>query len=230
MLLALEHIEGPSLDALDADDVDEELLDAVWRQVEALHAGRLAHGALHARNILVTDLGPVLVDFGTAQESAGERLQAMDRAELLASLAPIAGSAATVASARRVIGPADLATALAYLQPLGLSKSTRKGMSKAQLKELRDDAAAAAGVEPPPLERLVRVKPKTLLTIAAHRGCLLRDAPAARQRRRQLRGDGVGELVVVARGRPAVLLHLPLLGDRPDRRGDGAACPSGRPC
>jgi len=170
MLLALEHVDGKSLDGLDGDDVDDELLDAVWRQVAALHGGRLAHGALHPRNILVTDLGPVLVDFGTAQESASERAQAMDRAELLASLAPIAGSAATIAAARRVIGTADLASALGYLQPLGLSKTTRKGISKAGLKELRDEAAAAAGVDPPPLERLVRVKPKTLLTIAAIAG------------------------------------------------------------
>jgi undecaprenyl-diphosphatase len=170
MVLALEHVDGPTIDQLDADDVDDELLDAVWHQVATLHAARLSHGALHASNILVSPLGPVLVDFGTAQESASPRLQALDRAELLASLTRIAGPDATVASARRVIGPDDLATALGFLQPLGLSVSTRKGMSKSQLKALRDEAAAAAGVEPPPLERLVRVKPKTLLMVAALAG------------------------------------------------------------
>jgi undecaprenyl-diphosphatase len=94
----------------------------------------------------------------------------MDRAELLASLAKLVGPAPAIASALRTIGPSDLATTLGFLQPLGLSASTRHGFSKAQLKSLREDVAAATDVELPPLERLVRVKPKTLLTIAALAG------------------------------------------------------------
>jgi undecaprenyl-diphosphatase len=170
MALALEHVDGRRLDELDATELDADLLDAVWREVGRLHAGRLAHRALHPSNVVVGERGPVLIDFGAAQESASPRLQAMDRAELLASLAKVAGPAPAIASALRTIGPSDLATTLGFLQPLGLSASTRHGFSKAQLKSLREDVAAATDVELPPLERLVRVKPKTLLTIAALTG------------------------------------------------------------
>jgi glycosyltransferase 2 family protein len=170
MVLAIEHVDGLRLDDLDPAALDDGLLDQVWRQVATLHAGRLAHRALHASNILVTAGGVVLVAFGTARESAEPRLQALDRAELLASLAPLAGTGPTVAAAARVLPVDDLASALAYLQPLGLSASTRKRISKAQLRELREAVVAATGVDPPPLERLVRVRPKTLLTIAAMAG------------------------------------------------------------
>lgn len=170
MVLALEHIDGRCLDELDRDELGDDLLDAVWDEVATLHAGRLAHRALHARNIIVSDLGPVLVDFGSAREGAGTTPQAMDRAELLASLAPRAGAEATIASALRVIGPEALASALGYLQPLALSASTRRAISRSGLNQLREEAAAAAGIELPPLERLVRVKPKTVLTIAALTG------------------------------------------------------------
>ncbi|MET0727779.1 MAG: flippase-like domain-containing protein [Acidimicrobiales bacterium] len=170
MVLALEHVQGRTLDALEPGELDEDLLDAVWREAATLHAGRLAHRALHASNIMVRDHLPVLVDLGAAQESAGPRLQALDRAELLASLVPLAGADAAVGSARRVIGPDGLATALPYLQPLALSASTRRTLSKPALAQLREAAAAAAGIELPPLERLVRVRPKTLLTIAALAG------------------------------------------------------------
>ena len=51
--LALECIDGQLLDELPPDQIDDALLDAVWREVATIHAARLAHGALRAGNILV---------------------------------------------------------------------------------------------------------------------------------------------------------------------------------
>ena len=122
------------------------------------------------RNILVTDLGPVLVDFGTAQESAQPPAPG-DRPRRAARLAgPVRRRRRdhrVRSTGHRARRPRLRARLPPTARPLEVDP---KGISKAQLKQLRDDAAAAAGVEPPPLERLVRVKPKTLLTIAALAG------------------------------------------------------------
>ena len=105
-----------------------------------------------------------LIDFGFAEESADRRLQAIDRAELLASLAVLVGADARGrVGARGSSAPTTLAAAMPYLQPLALSAATRKQASKALLQELRDDDRRRdrqrAAV---PLERLVRVRPRTL--------------------------------------------------------------------
>ena len=114
------------MDQLTADEIGADLLDRVWEQVDRMHRARLAHRSLRAANILVTADGPVIIDFGFGTESAGERAQAIDRAELLVSLATLVGTEPVLASATRTIGPDELATAAPYLQPLALSAATRK--------------------------------------------------------------------------------------------------------
>ncbi len=169
MALALEDIAGPRLDSLEAAEIDDEILDATWREVAMLHRARIAHRSLRAANVLVRAERPVLIDFGFAEESSTPRMQAIDRAELVASLALLVGPDRAVASARRVLGEADLGTAAPYLQPLALSAATRRQQSKAVLGGLRS-AVTPATAEAVPLERLVRVRPRTLLTIAALTG------------------------------------------------------------
>lgn len=167
MVLALEYVDGRRLDELTADEVDDRLLDATWSEVVALHGRRMAHRALRAANVLVGADGPVIIDLGFGEESATERMQAIDRAELLASLAVLISADRAVASAARVVGPAALAATVPYLQPLALSAATRKQTSKSLLTDLRAAVAAASGEEPAPLERLIRVRPRTLFMIAA---------------------------------------------------------------
>ena len=168
--LALECIDGELLDALPPDQIDDALLDAVWREVATIHAARLAHRALRAGNILVGAGRPTIIDLSFGEESATPRSQAIDRAELLASLAALVGPERALAAAARVLDSDDLATALPYLQPLALSASTRHQVSKGLLTELRTGTAEVTGEEVPPLERLVRVRPRTLMTVAVLTG------------------------------------------------------------
>src|SRR4029450_4808517 len=109
--------------------------------------------------VLAPATGPVVIDLGFAEESASPRVQAIDRAELLASSAELVGSPRAIASAprvratarpellassaelvgspraiasaTRVIGPDAVASAVPFLQPLGLSASTRRRVSSA---------------------------------------------------------------------------------------------------
>jgi undecaprenyl-diphosphatase len=165
MVLAMERVDGRLLDELDATEIDAALLDAVWEEVALLHRARFAHRVLRAGNIMVAGGQPRLIDMDFAKEAASPRLQAIDRAELLTSLAAIVGVDTAVASAARVLTPADLAAATPFLQPLALSAATRKQASKAMLGELRSQIAAVTGAEPLPLERLIRVRPRTLMMI-----------------------------------------------------------------
>jgi glycosyltransferase 2 family protein len=170
MVLAMEDMRGRPLDTLTPEELTADVLDGVWRETNRLHAAGLAHRALRAGNILVPDDGPVIVDLGGAEAPAEPRLQAIDRAELLVSLAELVGADRATATAAAVLTPDELAAAAPYLQPLALSTATRKRASKSLLKELRDDVAAATGHEPEPLERLVRVRARTVLMIATLTG------------------------------------------------------------
>ncbi len=167
MVLVMEHVGGMPLDADSAADVDGDVLSAAWREARTLHDHRLAHRSLRAANILVDDGRPVVIDLSAGVESAPPRLQAIDRAELLASLAVLVGPERAIASAAATLASDDLASSMPYLQPLGLSAATRKRASKSMLRELRSGVAAATGHEEAPLERLVRVRPRTLLMITA---------------------------------------------------------------
>ena len=171
MALAMEDVDGRLLEELSADEIDDGLLDDLWAQVAKMHAAQLGHRALRTGNILVDTHGrPVIIDFDFGHESATPRQQAIDRAELLASLAVQVGPDRAVASAARHVGSMDLAAAMPYLQPLALSAATRKPVNKAVLQQLRSGIAETTGQEPVPLERLVRVRPRTALTIAALAG------------------------------------------------------------
>jgi undecaprenyl-diphosphatase len=84
-------------------------------------------------------------------------------------LSALVGPDRVLASARAVVGETELAAAGPYLQPLALSTATRGQAPKTLLRDLRA-GVACADVESIPLERLVRVRPRTLLTIAALMG------------------------------------------------------------
>jgi glycosyltransferase 2 family protein len=170
VLLVQQHVAGETLDHLDAAQVDDWLLAAAWAQVAQLRAAGIAHRDLRGANVLVDPDGrPWLLDFGFAETSASGRWLAGDVAELLASLACVVGPDRAVHSAIGTLGIEVVAEALPLLQPAALAAATRADLKARPglLAELRERAAAAAGTEPPPLEPLTRVRPRTLLLLVA---------------------------------------------------------------
>jgi uncharacterized membrane protein YbhN (UPF0104 family)/tRNA A-37 threonylcarbamoyl transferase component Bud32 len=169
-LLAERPVDGTRLADVEPKKVTARVLNDAWRQVARLHAGRVSHGALNSRHLVLTSAQSVAIDdFERAGGAASEEREAADIAELLTSTAEIVGNDKAVAAALRGVGPERLAAALPFLQSAALShdlrahgRHARKEM-KDRLGALRDTAAAATATEVPPLQQLYRVNTTSLL-------------------------------------------------------------------
>ena len=167
------RVEGVSAADLDPAEVDRALLLDVWRQVQALHRDRIAHRNLGLAQVEVTpDHRAVLRGFDGAGIAASDRDLALDRAQLLVSTALVVGAATAVDVALAALGQHAVVTAMPYLQPLALPAPTRKAWrsNKEVLDALRGAVRHATGVEPASLARLDRIRPRTVVSIAALAG------------------------------------------------------------
>ncbi|HEV3067364.1 MAG TPA: hypothetical protein VGY50_05945, partial [Streptosporangiaceae bacterium] len=169
-LLVMEWVDGGSLDQA---QITDDLLVRLWAEVDKLHQAGIAHRSLRAANVMVSRDGlPRIADFSFSELAATRRQMDLDVAELLASLAPLAGEERAVTSAVTALGAPEVAQAVPLLQPLALSAGTRRAVARHDglLSRTRSAAATASGLENPELARLQRVRPQTLLAIAAVAG------------------------------------------------------------
>ena len=159
---------GRILADLEPADVDDASLEALWRDVATLHDADIAHGALSARSVLITDDGgPLLDDFAQASLGAGER-RPVDVVSLLFSLSALLGADRAVRTARAGLSDEKLSAALPFFQLPAVSRADRRGTSKPKglMKELRDLVADETGVEPPEQVKLRRVSIGSILMTA----------------------------------------------------------------
>ena len=169
-LLVMRWVDGSPLEQLPAGQVSDDLLIRLWADVDKLHKAGIAHRSLRAANVIVGQAGlPVIADFSFSELAATRRQMDLDVAELLASLATLAGEDRAVSAAAKVLGAEGGAPAVPLLQPLALSAGTRRAVARQDglLTRTRSAAAAASGLATPELVRVQRVRPRTLLTIAA---------------------------------------------------------------
>ena len=172
-LLVMERVDGSSLDRVPEQRISDMMLRELWIQVDGLHRARIAHRSLRAANVVVDRAcRPWIVDFSFSELDATQRQMALDVAELLASLATMTGADKAVGSAAAVIGPDGVAAAVPLLQPLALSAGTRRAVARHDglLTQTRVAAVAVGGREDQELARIQRVRPRTLLAIAAAAG------------------------------------------------------------
>ncbi|MFD4031751.1 YbhN family protein [Streptomyces sp. NPDC058637] len=126
VMLVYEHIGGRSLDAMEDEEITDELLRGAWRQVRALQSRRIAHRRLTGDAILVDRSGTVFVtDLRGGEIAAGDLILRMDVAQLLTTTGLRVGAERAVAGALAVLGPDAVADSLPLLQPIALSRSTR---------------------------------------------------------------------------------------------------------
>ncbi|MFI6505594.1 flippase-like domain-containing protein [Nonomuraea typhae] len=170
-LLAYEHLSTRPLDALAADEIDDDLLAQIWEQVELLRLQRLAHRRLTGDGIHVDGAGRVvLTDARSGEIAAGDLLLRLDIVQLLTYLALRVGPERSVASAARVVGEDALAAAMPLLQRIALTRQTRAALTKenkgllSAIREQIEQLQPQAKIEE---IRLERFRPKTLITIIA---------------------------------------------------------------
>jgi undecaprenyl-diphosphatase len=173
VMLVMDLVDGASLAEVPSEQITDELLERLWREVDCLHRAGIAHRSLHTTNVMVDgDAKPWIVDFSFSELGAGARSVDLDVAELLASLASQVGPERSVDSAVPLVGASGIAPAVPLLQPLALSASTRRAVASGDrtLARTRAAAAAAADVAPDELAPIKRVRGRTLLIIAVIAG------------------------------------------------------------
>lgn len=165
-VLVEERIPSRGLSSLSAAEMDDSLLHSIWEQVALLHRARIAHRDLRRGNIVVDQQGqPWLIDLGFSEAAASPRRIGQDVAELLASLASVAGPERAVRSASAALPPRELEAALPLLQPLALSSVTRSETRSAALRAIAEQVGALTSTPAPAPAPLSRVQPMAVLTL-----------------------------------------------------------------
>ncbi len=169
-LLAYERAAGDSLDRVDDEAIDDDVLRRIWQGVAQLRTRRIAHRDLRLANVMLAPDGrPWFIDFGFAEIAATDQMLDTDVAELLSSTALKVGVKRAVDAAVAVIGKPAVASAAPRIQPLALSTATRKSLVARKplcddLRRYAAEASDAGDIEPQDLQR---IKPRTVLTLVA---------------------------------------------------------------
>jgi uncharacterized membrane protein YbhN (UPF0104 family)/tRNA A-37 threonylcarbamoyl transferase component Bud32 len=168
-LLVVRQPDGEPLELSSPDQVSDDVLEDLCRQVERLHAAGISHGRLNASNVLVADGKPMLVDLSAATLGASASSLDMDVAELLVACTVLVGPKRTLDRAVAAGWTEAIGRALPYLQRAALTPHLRDlaRSHEVDLKELRSAAGAATRREVLEVVSLHRIRPRDVLLMVA---------------------------------------------------------------
>ncbi|MEO8698161.1 MAG: lysylphosphatidylglycerol synthase transmembrane domain-containing protein [Acidimicrobiales bacterium] len=166
-VLATHLVDAPTLAQLQASQVSDAQLDAMWHALIQLHSAGIAHSAIDGRQISILDGQIAFEDLSVAIASPDEATLAADRVQLLTTMAVSVGRERAIAAAQRNFGRDDLLATLPLLQRAVLTSRLERDVHNAHLKlaDLRADLASALDTEPPQLAQLLRVTWKHVAVI-----------------------------------------------------------------
>ena len=167
--IAEADIDGAPADR-HPDLLDHDTLADMWDQVRLLHRGRIAHRDLGVRRYRIDGARRSwLTGFRRARLVADDREQCLDIAQLLTDSAVHVAEDLAVQSAVDALGDERAARAIPFLQPLALPSATRRALKghPGLLDRLRDLVQQRTGAAEVPLERIERVRPRTVVTVVA---------------------------------------------------------------
>ena len=168
-LLVTRRPDLTPLEPASPEEVSDELLVELCREVARLHAAGISHGRLNAGNVIVVDGEPMLVDLSAATLGAPQTTLDIDVAELLVACCVLVGPERALRVAVEAGWSEPIARALPYLQRAALTPHLRDlaRTHEVGLGKLRAAAAAATGTAEPKIAPLHRVRLKDVLTMAA---------------------------------------------------------------
>jgi uncharacterized membrane protein YbhN (UPF0104 family) len=149
-------------------EIADDTLDDIFGQLMFLRDARIAHGRLSATTIVADAHGRAgFVDFRAASTVATDDQLNRDLAATLAVAAELAGPERALAAAVRIVPTEAVVGALPFLQRAALDSTSPRSLrhKKAVLNTLREQGAAAAGVEVPKLIEPRRLSWVTLLLV-----------------------------------------------------------------
>jgi undecaprenyl-diphosphatase len=161
-------VDGRPLSGMTSEQVDDDLLAEIWRDLARLADLHIAHHDLRAGNVLVdTDGHPRIRNFTFGRVGGPSSQKGQDVAEMLVSLTSVVGPGRSVDSAVKYLDRDTLEEALPYLQWLALHRRIRGQCSdpRAVVTELRERLAERLGVPVPSFRSPVR--PSTLAMLVA---------------------------------------------------------------
>ncbi len=163
MILAYEALDGRSLDSIAADELTDDVLIGIWRQVSILRDHGIAHRDLRLANVFLDSEGiPWIIDFGFSELAASDLLLNNDIAELITSSALLVGAERAVRCALDALGPDAVAAATPRVQPEALSGATHSALTERSDgldRRIREEIARATGHPMAPLDRVYRLRP-----------------------------------------------------------------------
>lgn len=168
MLLAYDLVDGRSIDGLTDEEITDEMMAGVWRQIRILREHRIAHRDLRRANVFAgADGTPWLIDFGFSEVAVDDNLLDADVAQMLASFVVVAGAERTVRAAVDVLGPDAVGASPHRLQIGALSGATQSALkdSKGLLAQLQDEVISQCDVAQVEFDQLDRVSKKTILMV-----------------------------------------------------------------
>ncbi len=148
---------------------DAQLAD-LWTSVGRLHARQVTHRGLAPHTIGTDDAGQVVLPIATGGTAFATDLQVnVDRAQLLATCAVLAGPERAVAAAREALGQAGLLAVLPVLQPVVLPGGLRRDLNHDPelLDAVREQVQGATSGPVPELARLERIRPRAIMSVVA---------------------------------------------------------------
>ncbi len=150
------------------DDIDDDVLDALWTEVHKLHRAGVSHGSIDAVHFWFDSAGALeLMGFADAAiRPTGDQIH-QDVAAMLVMTTMGVGADRAIASARRNVGDDALKEMLPLLQTAALNGRLRHNVKqqKLKLKDLRKQTAAALDVKVPEPTQLTRVTWKSVLML-----------------------------------------------------------------
>ena len=170
MLLAYDMIDGVSLDGLEDDAVTDELMNQIWAQVGILRRHRIAHRDFRRANVFVAADGvPSVIDFGFSEIAVPDEILDADVAQLLVSLAVVAGAERATVSAIDTLGADAIGDALPRLQTKALSGATQMALKEHSglLEEIRNEVTERCHVERVEYVQLERANRNTIVMLVA---------------------------------------------------------------
>ena len=167
--IVTRRVEVDSLEAMEADEISDELLVALWREVATLHRAGISHGRLNASHVIVDEGDPVIVGFAAATLGAPRSAIDIDVAELLVACTVSVGPSRALHAAVEGAGVDAVRGALPYLQRAALTPHLRDlaRSHEVALDRLRTETARSTDSEPVELAQLRRIRFRDFVVTAA---------------------------------------------------------------